>query len=323
MKYRSGIRMRLAMVVAMAFAVAGCMKEDFSDCIYGVMLKVVVAEQNGNTMGEGTFDNVTLYVFGTDGVLLESRSTQLGHVEILDYPGETTLRISALANVGDNEEVSEFTPGRTTLTQARVLIRRSLEGTQLYRNPDDLFQGAIEVDYKAAIEAGGVIELPINRIVGGVYVHVHALREYLDQPDAPSSDFHIVLGGRYNYRDFLGIPAYDGTRDMTDPVQYKFTGTFGSVSGASRIDFPAQSGSAGKTEYVTVLASDTGMSVSVGLYYKGTLVTSEPITSDSNGQPLMVKDNVLNVIAIDFRGDISVNIKRSAWGSTVDIEKEF
>lgn len=310
-------------MAAMALMATGCMKEDFSDCVYGVMVKVVAAEQGDGAMGPGTFDNVTLHVFGTDGVLLESRPTQIGRVEILDYPDEKTLHVSALANVGDSEELTELTPGQTTLAQARVMMKRSLESASLYHHPGDLFQGAIEVDYEPAVEAGGVIELPIDRIVGGVYVYVHALREYLDRLDASSSDFHVVLGGRYNYKNFLGMPAHDDTRSLTDPVQYKFSGAFDPAGkGASRIDFPAQA-TEEKTEYVTVFASAAGMPVSLGLYYKGALVTSAPITTDSSGQPLTVKDNMLNVIAIDFRGDVSVSIKHSAWGSTVEIEKEF
>lgn len=308
--------------VLLALAATGCMDDDFSDCFYGVTVKVVVsADGSGQNNGltPDVFDNIMLYVFGEDGVLLAIIPTEINRTEVLNYPDAGKMTVVAIANKGAGDEMTAMTTGVTTLNDARIMLTRSADPAY-YAFMSDIFTGDKVVDNNTA--SGKTVELPIRRIVAGVYVYVRGVNEYMSEPGATAGDFHVVLGGQYNYIDFKGTPSYMAGRSMTDPVLYKFTGTRRSGFTTSYYDFPHQAVPATRTDYMTMLASDAGMPVSVGLYYKGQMVTAAPITTDG-ANPLTVRNNMLNVIAIDFRGSVSVTINQTAWGSVVDVEKEY
>lgn len=335
-KKSSGILKALAAFMMFALGLTGCMDDDFSDCVYdtgAITIKVVVSAESVGAAGgldAATFTEVTLYVFGEDGRLLATIPTEIGRTETLNFPGAGKLTVAAVGNSGVHAEPAAMTPGTTTLDQARIMLTRSVSDAAYYNSPSDLFLGDVEVQNNQA--SGEEVELPISRVVAGVYVYVRGVNEFRNDLTATTGDYHVVLGGQYNYVDLLGTPGYMTGRSQTDPVQYLFDGTRRSGSGTSFFDFPHQTAPDTKTAYCTVLASDAGMPVSVGLYYKGVPVI-DPITTTGTivgttvvgTEPLTIRNNMLNVIAIDFTvsGGMSVKMNDPNWRNDVQIGKDY
>lgn len=310
-------------------AFASCTHEILPDfCTTGIPLKVEVAAAAGvdeDDITGGDISGVTLYVFNEGETLLEIIPTQVGKTEILNHRGTPTLRIVAVANVSACH-VPELTCHTSTLTSGEVCIRRTgsqYDGLDTSETPDDLFWGTIDVvnDPKAN---NGVVELPIKRMIAGVYVRVKKLREHVGEPLAADGDFRIVLGAPHDKLDFRG-QAGCSTRAAADPVNHLFTGSFRDVSGSEYYEVPNQNSATATSEFERVLGTAEGCPVTVSIYHNDTQVTTEPITADNEGNPLLVRNGKLNTITVFFgdNGSLDVSVIESAWGSAAPIEKEF
>lgn len=306
---------------------SGCIRDSLSDCPTGVPIRVMVAVDAARPeggIGEDACENVMLYVFDDRGILLESIPTEVGRTEYLNYSGTRKFYAVAVANLNGSVSLSDLVPGQTNLSEGTMSLLADVlegEGSDFHTVPDDLFFGNLEIPNNPSAE---VTELPVKRIVAGVVIRVKGMRESLNQPNAPCEDFHVVLGGLYNSVDFYGTPSYrKATRRVTEPVKHKFTGDFHHCDGADYFEVPVQTDPDTKTDFTRVLSTDEGSPVSVGLYYRGNMITELPISTDRDGEPLNIRNRVLNVITIDLTGRITVKIEQTAWGSRVEIEKEY
>lgn len=316
----------IAAALVLASTLTSCIHDDLTDCFEGIYIRVVpVAQSNSdpNWMGESTFDDIMLYVFDENQVLLEARPTEVLKTEHLFYPRTQKLYVASAANVGDKVRLTEMVPGRTTLSQVEVALKeadRYLD-YNCAANPPDLFSGQIEL---ANTDTKGITDLPIHRRVAAVMVRVRGLKEYLRAPDSSDDDFAVVFGAQYRTLNLNGEPA-GHTRAAGYPVPYKETGGFriAPVDDREYYEAPRQV-SGDKTDFFRVFSSDEGTPVSVSIYYKDQLVAGTTFTRASDGSLLQVKNDLLNVIEIILgKSSLVIRVKEASWNSVVEVEKDF
>lgn len=301
-----------------------CIKEDLNECVN--IVRVVPASQNSSNpdwIGEGTIENVMLYVFNEKQVLLDIFPTEAGKEEHLSYPDTKQLYVASTANTSDDVLLTEMIPGVTTLSQVEIALKEKEQYLDFncFNNPSDIFFGLIEIPNTGTDK---IVDLPIYRRVAATMVRVRGLKEHLATLDSSDDDYSIVLETQYETIRFDGALT-TSTKANSIPVAHKQTGGFriSVIDGREYYESPKQL-SSNKTDYFQLLSSDKGTPVSVNIYYKGQLVPETPVIVDSYGNPLQVKNDQLNVIEIYFgKSSITIRIKEASWNGVVEIEKDF
>lgn len=318
----------LAAAFSLAFQ-ASCTHEILPDfCTSGIPLKVEVAASasaEDDDITGNDISGVMLYVFDNDETLLEVIPTRVGNTEILRHPGFPSLHVVAVANTSACS-IPELTCGTSKLSHGEVCVNplgTKYDGLDISDTPDDLFWGSVTVDNTPDIERG-TVELPIRRMIAGVYVRVKNLRREVGDMQATDGRFRIMLGVPHSKIDFRGTPC-SPTRAASDPVNHLFTGSFRNISGGEYFEAPGQNTVTKAAEFHRIIATDQGCPVTLGIYHNDTLVTSEPITADDKGNPLRARNGKLNTITVFFGddGSIEVTVNESEWGSAPPIIKEF
>jgi|GEM_PF-4018929 len=299
-----------------------CIKEGLNECVN--IVRVVPTSQNSSNsdwIGEGTLENVMLYVFNENQVLLDVFSTEAGKEEHLSYPHTKKLYVASTANTGDDVLLTAMIPGVTTLSQVEIALKEKEQYLDFdcFNNPPDIFFGLIEIPNTGTDK---VVDLPIYRKVAATMIRVRGLKEHLATLDSSDDDYTIILETQYKTIRFDGALT---TKANPISVAHKQTGGFriAEIDGREYFESPKQVSSV-KTDFFQLLSSDTGTPVSINIYYKGQLVPETPVTVDSFGNPLQVKNDQLNVIEIYFgKSNITIRVKEAAWNGVVEIEKDF
>lgn len=322
----------IAALIMMVLTMNSCDTSEIAYCYEGLRLRVVVVvtpdpetdDVRSERLEPGEMEDMTLYVFDEKEVLLDIRPTEVDKVELLYYPGAAKLNVAFTANLDSRVvDVTQFIPGTTKLQDVEIALKKAGNylGYEYYEHPSDIFFGKIEVEN---VDHEGIIELPARRKVAAVMVRVSGLKEHIDAPEAEDDDFRVVLSTQYNKLNFLGEPGKpQGAGNY--PVPYKLEGLSRTVFGKEYHEFPGQT-SPDKTDYIRTISTDEGSPVSVAIYYKDQLVSGTPVTLDQQGQPILVRNDILNVILIEFSkggGPVDVTIKDARWNGVVYIEKDF
>ncbi len=313
-----------------AFASCHLISDDYSNCPPGVAVKVTVRAATGvpGEITETDIQNVMLYVFDDAETLLEIIPTEIGKTEYLDYIGWGRLHAVAVANLGSAVRITAAEPGKTKLSDIRIALLKENQPDELdgviHRCADDLFWGSVDIENKNMYED---VTLPVKRVVAGVYVRISGLKRYVGNFAAQASDFHVVLGVQHNTLDFRGQPSF-ATRAVGD-VNHMLTGSFRIVGGWEYLELPIQEAPYSSTGFEKIMATDDGMPVSVAIHYNGTLLPCGRLTADKTGNPLSLKNGLLNTIEIDFTGSdpdlgfVTVTITALNWGVVPPFEKKF
>ena len=322
----------LPVLLAFAWTMTSCDTSEIADCFEGFRLRVVVdsseSQTDPNWLGEGEMEDVMLYVFDENEILIDMFPTEVGKVELLYYPDAETLHVVSTANVDRQKlQVTELTPGVTRLQQAEITLLRCTDYLEhdCYDHPTDIFSGKLSAQN---VDYNGIIDLPIRRKTAAVMVRVKGMRDYLKAYDAADDDFRVVLSTKYNRMDFNGnCSAVRADNDY--PVSYELTGLSRTMYEKEYFEFPGQL-SHDKTDYIRTISTDEGSAVSVYIYHKDRLITENPITQHADGTPILVKNDLLHVILIEFGqggegdyGKITIRVKEASWNDVVPIEKEF
>lgn len=333
--FRTGL---LASLVC-AVVLSSCVNEDVSDCP-AIMVKVVLANPDvpegsdgadRDDLQDSTVERVSLYIFDENKELVDMRETAVGRIEPIAYPNVESFHFVALGNVAGNCQSSSLSVG-DNVSSGSVNVRKSESpfcGIDLHEYPAELFWGNKDVLNDGS--ETGVIEVPVIRMVAGVYVRVVGLKDHMESKGVTGDDyaddkFSVVLGCGYNKLNFLGEPCCEVTRAASDAVNHISKGKTRTLkTGSEMFDLPGQSENAEESpKYFPVIATYDGMPVSVELFHDETSVTNV-ITTTMGGGQLAIYNNKLNIIDIIFKGDGSVVVKVSqvAWNEAVEIEVEF
>lgn len=311
--------------------------DDLSHCpTLGV--RVVTADNTGTGGGddredlqETDVDGVSLYIFDGNKKLLGHRATQIDRVELLDYPNVEQFHFVALGNVKDN-----FTPPTmgegSTVDDGNILLCKSENGfldMEIYNYPDEVFWG--EKEKVKDNPTAEVVDVPVRRMVAGIYIRVLGLEEYMQAQGIPENDytddrFSILFGSEYDCLDFTGKPSLTA-RTSGNGVKHLVKGKTQQLqSGKDVFNFPEQPADPDRSaNYFPVISTYEGSPVSVGIYHDESLVEGAVITTERSGKPLTVYNNKFNVIDIVFREDscIEVQVTQCEWEEVIDIEVEF
>lgn len=304
-KFRNCLQI-LPVLFLMAFVSASCIKDDLSGCpsphVSGLTLQVKAYDADGVTLDSETIKDITLYVFDKDKTLLDILHTSLSELVTLDYPGHDVLKLVAWGNGRQGGQTLSALRQGDHLETAFVSLIHQPQTRITYPvagSPDDLFYGTIDIQTSAdAPSAAGTLsakELPLRRKVSGVAVTARHLKEYVGSSDG---DFHYILRKTGNMLDFYGLP--NGT-DVSYRPEASFNDQGHFVSSVFNI-----------------LPTDDELRIDI--YHRDVLRTT--IISDSSGKPLRVTEGRLLNVLVDFKGDISVEVKVTDWGKQ-EIWKEF
>ena len=261
-------------------------------------------------------------MFDKNGILLDVFPTTVGKEELLYYPRATKLNIVATANIDPGQmDLTPVTVGTTKIDEVEAILRQA--GNYLSHNyysyPADIFSGKLTIDN---VDTQGTVDLPIRRLVSAVMVRIKGLKEHIDAPAATDDDFVVILSTQYNKVNFHGQAGLSTRSDC--PVPDKLTGISRRAYGKEYHEFPGQT-SGDRTDYVRIISTYEGSAVTVGVYYKDQPVAGTPITTYSDGSPIMVVHDQLNVIVIYFQSvaGCNVQLRIAPWNGGLEIEKDF
>jgi hypothetical protein len=319
--------------LCLALAPAGCRAVDeiWSDCelpLVRVTVSPVVGVDH-DQIDPAEVEHVLLYVFEeATGSLLDIIETRVGEVHQLDFRDHGRLRVVAVGNsAGDRTTVDQIPHGgHISAGRLRMQAASTFLGMPEYAPADDLMWGSqvVENDLRAVAEE---VELPIRRIVAGVYISVKGL-ETIDFLDLDGVE--IALGSKYNAFSIDGAHWAEGTRAEADHKMYVRPGSGRHPQNPDIIHAPAAAGANGSRSF-NVISTDEGDGVSITITDNEgyTRIMTDGWYTDEYGNrlllPLKAKNGVLNVfnLEVDNSGAVDVTVSQAAWGSTVEIERPF
>lgn len=282
-----------------SFILAGCIKEDLSDChhIPTIEVRTVIPAGAANS----GIQSVTLYVFDREGRFAGSHTAGLNEVVPLNYPGEGSLQVVAVANQSaDNETVSSFISKELIATGVITLKQfRDYFSMPTYVPLSDLFWGIAGMANER--RAAEHVILDISRITASVNIKIRGLKEYAAATD---EDFTAVVGAAYDTVDFLGIPTGAGTNFLPQG------GVFSTVGSYSQLEIPT----------FNIFSSAAGSDIIVRIYHNGTLI--DTVTTDNQGNPLTTYNGRLLEVRISYVGGVTVTVINANWGEKL-VWKDF
>lgn len=291
-----------SLVLLFPVLLAGCIKEDATDCYVLPSIKVVATTPEGTTPVKPTdIQNLTLYVFDQNGKFITTMPATLGETMELDFPNDKTLQIVGLAN-GDtkNEIITDFIVGNM-ISNGSISLKKLQDYLTMavYTSPSDLFWG--QVDIVNDRQSGKTTILEIKRIVSSITVKIRGLKEFLQIAD---DNFKIVIETEYNKVGFNGVPSGTGTNYLPQG------GRFILVNNISQYEIPS----------FNALSSEQGTNIKVKIYRNDILI--DTISTDHLGNPLTAYNGIQCEIRINYSGSVIVEIINAEWGEVL-IWKDF
>jgi hypothetical protein len=295
---------RSIILFILALAMAGCIKDDLSDCppvVQALYLRTI----NANGLPVRDFeqvDEVTLFVFDENGKFM--KTLHVGHDELDDrimvplegYTG-SKIYVSAWGNIGDGSvDIADIYAGNAMDMQFLALAEG---GEGWYNPPGDIFFGFREIDlsaYSMLDDPGDHVEfVDVERMGATLSVTVAGIPE-----DADPDDYYFVLEGQNGGYDFQGNPVQN---DCEIRVPAARDGD----------NFVAR-------QPLHLIPQTEGMSLR--LYRKAEEPGGEdtdltgPITEDVNGDPItLVAGKTTNVlINLAPTGGLEVTVVITEWG---------
>ena len=290
-KFRNSLQI-VPLLLFMAFVSVSCIKEDLTQCENPVFaLQVKAYDADKRPLGTDVVKDVTLYIFDKNKLFLGSRHIRLQETVTLDYPGHPSLTLVAWGNGRQgNQTMPELQKG-DHLESAFVSLIHTRTSVPVAGSPDDLLHGFIDIQANGA----SARELPIHRKTAGVIVTARHLKEYVG---SAGGEFRYVLRKSTDKLDFYGKP--NGT-DVHHSPEAKFD---------DKGDFVSS--------IFNILPTENDLKIDI--YHNNVLKTT--IVSDNEGNPLRAEEGRLLNVFVNFKGNVSVEMKVSEWGKQ-EIWKEF
>ena len=195
---------RITLFVLSVAALCGCdslYREDMTDCFGRVAVTVRVSTTVGTDVGSLDGKEAVLYVFDSEGNLLERVETKVGETVILSHPGAGELTVIAWINKDDTYDVRS----PESRDDGRVALPADLSPNQSTHSfPTDLFYGeGTVVNASTSLDDEHVVIYAAHS-TGQMNVTVRGLKEYAGVDD---DDFYIVVGPTGSHVDFYGRPV--------------------------------------------------------------------------------------------------------------------
>jgi hypothetical protein len=291
---------RFALLTAVFVTLQSCDKlyqENMDDCIpqieetyKGVSVTLLISPStSGAAAAEAAAENPVIYVFDSEGNILERRETVLGRREYFTYPNEGRLTIVGTINDG-GFDVTAWASG---MLRNEGLATLKKDGEQ-YLYPSDLFYGEVSLDNESVSLAEEHRELFAFRRTGMATVTVRGLQEFAGIDD---DNFFIVTKNTATKMDYYGnVSDYDATYTPEGGFNLYdewVTGLFGTMT----------------TENLNPMV--------VEIWHRDPETGAETLiystTTNHDGTPIYIENDRTTNILIDFRAGISIRIEMTEW----------
>lgn len=294
---------------------SSCIKDGIDDCPdYTVRVKVVITGlPDTETPKDSEINSIDLYVFNTEGALIEKREDiYLNEWIGLNHPNAGILQVIAVANTVNGKVLVTNTADNSHISASSITLESSHEydSKLLYNTPGDIFLGDVTVNNDELISEEK--ELPISRLVSRLNVKLKGHREYakyiLSLPSLPDDgEFTFVVETKHLSVDFLGnrcnTPVYYYTKDILTSDEMCEVSTF------------------------NMFSSLEGTNVIIHIYHKDTLIDtiSEAIslTDGNNTNSLISYSGKLLEVYINYQAGLTVVLQNTNWWEGEWLWKDF
>lgn len=294
---------------------SSCIKDRIENCPdYTTRVKVVVTNlPDTETPNDSEINSIDLYVFNTEGELIEKREDILLNNWVgLTYPNAGKLQLIAVANTANENVIVTNTEDNSHITTSSITLTSSYEfdSKLLYHAPGDIFLGNIIVENNELISEEK--ELPISRIVSRINVKVKGHKEYatlvLGLPVLPADDeFTFVVETKHFSVDFLenrcNTPVHYYTKNILSSADMCEVSTF------------------------NMFSSLEGENVIVHIYHNDTLIdTISEAISEAEGNTtssLISYSGKLLEVFINYQAGLTVVLQNTNWWEGEWLWKDF
>ncbi|MCD7940393.1 MAG: FimB/Mfa2 family fimbrial subunit [Bacteroides intestinalis] len=298
MKQRKKISLRFIVLLVFVQAMAGCIKEDMSNCPTELTFTVRAYDSSGAELTSGEVDDVCLFVFnGKSLCLIERIDAHIGETVTITAPEYEDIHIVGWGNVGgESGKCADVIPGDHK-DMCYIYLLPNTRSAFCAHTPADLFRGEIWID---KTETKGERVIPIRRETGSMSVTVRSLKT--PGSTLTDEDYYIQVKETGSAIDFYGTAK-------GDKIHYLPTGTF-VVNSNNKEEYHAAP--------FNMIPEPEG--VTVEIYKEDQLVTS--VAEDKQGNKISVHKDKLTNVLIDLSGTVSVKVTVTDWGNE-QVEKEF
>lgn len=271
------------------------------ECEFTCKVRAVLYDKS---LSASEVESVTLYVFDSDGKLLEERQSELDKLEEFNYPYAGPLDVYALANAhsGVNETVVAAPNGKYDGSCVSLIPLPAGNpyyagyNSTSYKQPSMLLLGD-ETAPNYVQQPDVITDVPIHVMVGSVRVTIRGIKEYLDVTD---DDFSVLALPRYDCLYF--DRTQHGNQIAIEPS--------GAFVGADEYEVPA----------FRFLSSTAGEAIVLHIFHKDELV--DTVTTDRDGNPLVTYNGKLVNVLLNYGAYVNVSVKVMPWDE-VYTWKEF
>jgi hypothetical protein len=281
------IPLRLLCLLALAASFAGCLKENMDDCYY----MTIQAFERGSDI-ELSIDNVkdlSLFVFDGDFRFMYKIETGIREKVTILKPKDKDLYIVAWGNLRQGAQTfAEPKPG-DPMDDCFVELKSSTyaAASSYVDSPDDLFRGVISI---VGDDNENHKILPVYREVGSMTITLRNLKAFTGYDD---NNFSLAIRETFSMMDFSG-------RMMGGMIAYQPDASF--VRNGGREEYYAPS--------FNMFSKETG--VHIDIFHSGNLVAT--VSTDRNGNPIIVEKDKLTNVLIDLKATVNVNVELTDWG---------
>lgn len=285
-------------LLLMLLLLSGCIYDDLSKCFRGRVLSLNVTLP-GDIPGSA-LQNISLYVFDENDLLLDILAVDVSEPVELNYPGVTGLHCVAWCNVGGGEVTMSPLEKGDTFSQGMVSLKRLTDvrsGGTLYRSPSDLFSGRLKLAVGASSGGEGSYRLYVGRMVASMNVTIRGLQGL---SGSSGGDYSLVV------------------RETTGSID------FGGIYGGDRASYSVRGSMNGRKEYVVpsfrLFPVFEGEGLIIDIYRDGSLLRS--VTLEDDGSPIVPEVGTTLNVLLNFEGHVSVSVAVTKW-NVVHIWKEY
>lgn len=292
MKRKMKIYSPLLMIFMLALA--GCVKEDMSDCVTDYSFTVRAYAQSGAELSQNEVSDVSLFVFNSSLRFVERIDTQLGQRVTISATGGD-LHIVGWGNLGGG--LQNYTHPTVGMHEDDCFVGLSAyTRASDVNSPGDLFRGGVTLTQ--ADQSGNKV-LPMYREVGSMAITIRDLKAFGGYAD---NDYWVSVGTTCASIDFNGNLA--GSNDAF----YKPLGAFAASGTAPQYNVAA----------FNMLPESTNLHIDI---YHGTQLLLS-VSQDSGGNAITVQKGQLTNVLIDLKTSLAVSLSITDWGQ-LEMWKEF
>ena len=273
--------------VVAAITVAGCIKDDLTECQSTYFLTVRAYTPSGAELGADDVEDVSLFIFDGDTRFVQKIDTQVGQRVTIDAPAGENIHLVAWGNLSSGGQIYPQPNVGDLLADCFVELLPTSRAISFALSPDDLFRGQMTIEGN---DRNGDKIFPIYREIGSMTITVRNLKTFMGFDD----DYSIVV------RETCSEIGFDG-RTFGDKVAYLPAGSFVINSGKEEYVVPA----------FYMVPESTG--VHIDIYHGSELIIT--VSHDNTGQPIKIEKGKLANVLIDLKTFVNVSVSINDWGN--------